>query len=521
LQFNPIVFSLLVAAIFVGAVPVFAQTEISNKVVVLHTQSGDMVIELFPNDAPKTVENFLNLTEHGFYDRTVFHRVIKDFMIQGGDPKTKPGAYKELSEWGTGDAGYTIPGEFNTIKHKRGIVSMARGLDPDSGSSQFFIVHKDSFHLDQNYAAFGRLATQSSFETMDKIANLENAGEATNYVPYDWGKGEILKADVKNRSEIADLLEQVEPERVVTLTNQTTQPYSNDKLGFSFEAPVGWLVQEPQKQNSATPDVVAVGGKIAGFTPVIAISVKNSNGTSLENYSSELKKIIQPAIDQGILTILNEERTTINGNEAFVRDALGKFNTTSGVVRKVQFKEIILKSSDKFYILTYTNSENNFNATLPKFNAVVNSLKIEPRGEATNTGTSDKKWGGCLIATATYGTELAPQVQMLREVRDNTVFATSSGTKFMTAFNDAYYSFSPTIADWERQNPAFREVVKIAITPMLLTMSILNYADIDSEQEMLGYGVIVILLNLGMYFVIPTIVIIKTKNRLAKIIART
>ncbi|MGI0004552.1 MAG: peptidylprolyl isomerase [Candidatus Nitrosotenuis sp.] len=518
MQFNSVIISLLAATIFVGVFPVFAQTEISDNVVVLHTSSGDMVIGLFPNDAPKTVENFLNLTEHGFYDRTVFHRIIKDFMIQGGDPKTKPGGYKQLSEWGTGDAGYTIPGEFNTIKHKRGIVSMARGQDPDSGSSQFFIVHKDSFHLDQNYAAFGRLATQTSFETLDKIANLENEGEPTNYVPYDWGKGEILKAEVQKRSQVTDLLEQEEPERVMTFTNQTTQPYSNKKLGFSFEAPAGWLVQEPQKQGPATPDVIAVGTKVAGFTPVVSISVKDSNGTSLENYSLELKKTIQPAIDKGILTILNETPMTINGNEAFVRNALGKFNMTSGTL-KVQFKEIIIKGSNKFYILTYTNSENNFDAALPKFDNVVSSFTMEAGEKTTDTNPLDKKWG-CLIATATYGSELDPQVQMLREVRDNAVFATTSGTAFMNAFNSVYYSFSPTVADWERQNPTFKEAVKLALTPMLSTLSILSYVEIDSESEMLGYGTGLILLNAGIYFVAPAIIIIKTKNKLAKTNAR-
>lgn len=122
--------------------------------------------------------------------------------------------------------------------------------------------------------------------------------------------------------------------------------------------------------------------------------------------------------------------------------------------------------------------------------------------------------GGCLIATAAYGTELAPQVQALREMRDGTIFATSSGTAFMSAFNDVYYSFSPTVADWERQNPAFKEIVKVTITPMLSTLAILNYVDIDSEQEMLGYGIGIILLNVGMYFVIPTMIIIKTKDHI-------
>lgn len=119
---------------------------------------------------------------------------------------------------------------------------------------------------------------------------------------------------------------------------------------------------------------------------------------------------------------------------------------------------------------------------------------------------------GCLIATAAFGTELAPQVQLLREIRDNVVFRTNSGTTFMTGFNEFYYAFSPAVADLERQNPAFKELVKTAITPMLSTLSILNYADIDSESEMLGYGIGIILLNVGMYFVVPAIVIVKIRQ---------
>jgi len=121
--------------------------------------------------------------------------------------------------------------------------------------------------------------------------------------------------------------------------------------------------------------------------------------------------------------------------------------------------------------------------------------------------------GGCLIATATFGSELAPQVQFLRELRDDTVMSTSSGASFMTGFNAIYYSFSPVIADLERENPIFKETVKIAITPLLSSLSLLSFADIDSESEMLGYGIGVILLNIGMYFVAPAVLIYKFKNR--------
>ena len=124
-----------------------------------------------------------------------------------------------------------------------------------------------------------------------------------------------------------------------------------------------------------------------------------------------------------------------------------------------------------------------------------------------------QKGGGCLIATAAFGSEMAPQVQFLREIRDGTVLQTQSGSTFMTGFNQFYYSFSPAIADYERENPAFKETVKIAITPMLTSLAILNYVDIDSEEEMLGYGIGIILLNIGMYFIAPAVIIFKIRNR--------
>lgn len=126
--------------------------------------------------------------------------------------------------------------------------------------------------------------------------------------------------------------------------------------------------------------------------------------------------------------------------------------------------------------------------------------------------TVEKK-GSCLIATAAYGSKLSPQVQFLSEVRDNELLRMSSGITFMAAFNQFYYSFSPTVADWERQNPVFKELVKATITPMLSTLSILKYVNIESDQEMLGYGIDIILLNLGMYVALPVFVV-KLKNHL-------
>ena len=120
--------------------------------------------------------------------------------------------------------------------------------------------------------------------------------------------------------------------------------------------------------------------------------------------------------------------------------------------------------------------------------------------------------GGCLIATATYGSEMSTEVQQLRELRDNQLLNTASGTQFMGAFNDIYYSFSPIIADYERENPLFKEVVKIAITPMISSLSLMENA--NSESEVLGLGLSVIALNIGMYLGVPAIVVVGIRKRI-------
>jgi peptidyl-prolyl cis-trans isomerase B (cyclophilin B) len=126
-----------------------------NEVAVIKTVSGEMVVQFWPDVAPKTVENFKTLAQKGFYDGTAFHRVVKGFMIQGGDPLTKdPNAE---SQWGTGNPGHTIKAEFNDRPHQRGVISMARSQHPDSAGSQFFICLGDASFLDRNYTAFGKL----------------------------------------------------------------------------------------------------------------------------------------------------------------------------------------------------------------------------------------------------------------------------------------------------------------------------------------------------------------------------
>ncbi len=138
---------------------------------------------------------------------------------------------------------------------------------------------------------------------------------------------------------------------------------------------------------------------------------------------------------------------------------------------------------------------------------------VDTSSETEKVVTEEKssKGGGCLIATATYGSELAPQVQQLRELRDNQLLQTESGTAFMGAFNDIYYSFSPTIADMEREHPMFKEAVKLTITPVISSLSLMENA--ESESEVLSIGISVIALNIGMYLGVPAIVIVGIKKK--------
>ena len=151
------------------AVPFNAQKREPNhdELAEIETKFGTILVEFFPEAAPRTVENFKKLARRGFYDGTTFHRVIPGFVIQGGDPNSKA---DDRSNDGTGGPGYTIPAEFNEHKHLRGTVSMARGPDPDSAGSQFFICLKPQPHLDYKYTVFGQVI--KGMDVVDKIASV-------------------------------------------------------------------------------------------------------------------------------------------------------------------------------------------------------------------------------------------------------------------------------------------------------------------------------------------------------------
>ncbi|MDH3765758.1 MAG: peptidylprolyl isomerase, partial [Nitrosopumilus sp.] len=254
----------------------FAQYD--EKLAVLETNLGNIVIEFFPEDAPNHVDNFIGLAESGFYDGTLFHRIIPGFMVQGGDPNTISG---DPSTWGIGGPTERVNAEFNTIKHNRGIVSMARSSDPNSAGSQFFIVHKDSNFLDEQYTVFGRIVTDESLETLDKIASIE-IGEGD--MPVNTDQVKITKVSTINRSEVSNILELPEPIRTQSTVTPSTgnQKFESIQHKISLSVPEGWLLQESDKTQKNSPDVVAVGPKTGAMNPVISLAIHQTNQKTLD-----------------------------------------------------------------------------------------------------------------------------------------------------------------------------------------------------------------------------------------------
>ena len=549
------IISIILISGFVGTA--FAQTvaiekeftpadieQMGNKGVLLTLNDGTIMIELFPEDAPNTVHNFLQLVESGYYDGMVFHRIIPGFMIQSGDPITKaenidpknPDAYR--NNWGTGGPGYWIKAEFNSLQHDRGIISMARQDQPNTAGSQFFIVHKDSNFLDGQYTAFGKLVPLgSSFKMLDMIAGLETNSRDQ---PVDVSKSTILEAKTINYSSPG----LSEPDRDTSIISQVkvaggfTDNYYSALHDVSFDVPYRWMVDEgpgPDLQIVMEPTEmehnVQIQIEATGFTPqVLVLSEKRDPSQESAGVSTSF------------FSIASGDEPKILSNYVFVNDLDQKAHlmlTTQNIQTdtdpiKFRILQLHFVNSENAYSIVYVNVDDWFRYEVGAFHQVVENFevmfdgKMQPMSFASDpvykqiiSDVKEKpepeplppvRIGGCLIATASYGSELAPQVQHLRELRDNVVLQTESGSAFMAGFNQFYYSFSPIIADYERENPAFKEVVKLTITPLLASLTLLQYADINSESEMFGYGIGVILLNIGMYFVAPAVLIMKIRS---------
>jgi len=320
--------------------------------------------------------------------------------------------------------------------------------------------------------------------------------------------------------------------------------YVNKLYKFSIDPPANWSVIE---------NAELIDGETAG---IVAFHSDDLHPTYTSNFVINYEYFGAGFI--GIYTdneFLDQVVTGIAMYESGVRILEKQIEShADGYKIKIKFVHIVKLQEEQFatiqresivylldngdmYILAFASTPEDFDKNVGAFHKSVDSFHVGniQYAQAKSASESNKvssKCGagtvekdgicvpmnrsessGCLIATASYGTELAPQVQLLREIRDSSLYQTSSGTAFMTGFNEFYYTFSPTVSDWERQSPLFKEVVKLTITPMLSTLSILNYADIHSEQQMLGYGIGIILLNAGIYFGIPAVVIFAIRKK--------
>ena len=468
-------------------------------------------------------------------------------MIQGGDPNTKD-PESDRTTWGQGGPGYDIDNEINTIKHKRGIVSMARYTDVDSAQSQFFIVTQDSPHLNGEYTAFGRLVPGTySFYNLDQIADLNTDAKDA---PVDASEAKIIKTEVINYSGSGYLLP---PERLDSVIRPiktgggNVEQYISEKYDTTFNLPYRWSVIETSgdllrlelKPDEYNHSVKAAVEK-SGFIPQIFVAQEERGSETLIDETGTGADFV--ITNDAFFSIKDADEPVVLSNNLFENDdgRFGHILVTTQVLQTstepIKFKIIQLHFTNlkTNYAVIYVNvidffayEINAFDQTVQEFKTTIDGklqpinfasspvykyIIIEGRETPTTELPPPQEIGGCLIATASYGSELAPQVQQLRELRDYTVLQTKSGSVFMAGFNQFYYSFSPMIADYERENPAFKEGVKLAITPLLTSLTLLQYADINSESEMLGYGISIILLNIGMYFVAPAVLIMKVRS---------
>jgi peptidyl-prolyl cis-trans isomerase B (cyclophilin B) len=435
---------------------------------------------------------------------------------------------------------------------------MARSNDPDSAGSQFFIVAKDSPHLDGQYTAFGRLIPGIP----QQLDHIESLRTDSNNAPLDLLQATIMTAKILEPYTSASISLPDRNQSIIKNVQSSTTGgdkniYHNSLHSITFDIPYRWeVIESTGKQFGVIiePDSTEHNAQAqieqSGFIPKVIVTAeprdpREDAGVSTAFFSLEGgddPKILSNYVFESedgrkahlITTTQNLTVTPEYGSEK-ESDQSWQFLTPEPD-ETVQFKIIQLNfiNSEFQYSIIYVNVTEWFRYELSAFTQTVDNFeimidgRIQPINFETNPifktliavakekpepeSLPPARIGGCLIATATYGSELAPQVQLLREIRDNTVLQTQSGISFMTAFNQFYYSFSPTIADYERENVIFKEAVKITLTPLLASLALLQYADIDSESEMLGYGIGIILLNIGMYFVAPAVLITKIRS---------
>jgi hypothetical protein len=305
--------------------------------------------------------------------------------------------------------------------------------------------------------------------------------------------------------------------------------YVDENFGFAIKIPNGGYVDTEAISIDQTRALVAFDfGGDSNFMSIFSIHYFQVDPSDLHydnllyyfseqprgaggEYTQQIKITNEEIENQGDKYKVTYEFTTKDSypNDFYHSDYAGKTFTDGNKI------VILVYPNGEYYEFIFSTRAPMYSKDVKIFDSAVDTFYVgNVKKIPSNTDSSyptAPKGGGCLIATATYGSEMAPQVQQLRELRDNQLLNTESGTAFMGTFNDVYYSFSPIIADYERENPVFREMVKLAITPMISTLSLMENA--NSESEVLSIGISVILLNLGMYLGVPAVVIVGIRRK--------
>jgi len=304
--------------------------------------------------------------------------------------------------------------------------------------------------------------------------------------------------------------------------------YTNSDYGFSIKYPQNMEIYDEVFEWPAEAGYDDGGASIVFFSENrfdwytnISVSLsKNNNDAQIyegQDYLNTLKMSEEEYCEfrteyrKCNFSMIDSKIFTINGRKAY--QVMFEYDLVddrgSGMHNIVVSTDIV--DGNNVWTISSSSNPTKYPELATIIEETINSFSIE--GDDTqqlsiaSAEETSQEGGGCLIATATFGSELAPQVQQLREIRDNSLLQTESGSAFMKSFNQFYYSFSPVMADLERENPVFKEAVKLTITPLLASLSLLNYVDLDSEESVLGYGVGIIMMNVGMYFVAPVIII--------------
>jgi hypothetical protein len=317
------------------------------------------------------------------------------------------------------------------------------------------------------------------------------------------GEFAILKTDKKNYNFENKLID-------ITASGSIIRSFDriHDEFKFQLKTPDGWILQESRKWTGPIPLPESIEVQHNSMVKYLEVQFPIDSTWKSGEYSLELIISDLPQTNVGPLKF--------NVNNPFYQPAVEVIPEQVAEVIPEQVAEVIPEQVAEVipeqvaevipeqmtqYIQEPTSSEPNCGPGTESINGICQVIQTEEKSSG----------GGCLIATATYGSEMAIEVQQLRELRDNQLMNTESGTVFMGTFNDIYYSFSPTIADMEREHPMFKEAVKLAITPMISTLSLMDNA--ETESEVLSIGISVIALNLGMYLGIPAIVVIGIRKR--------